>query len=324
MIWATWRMHRPLFLASIAVAVAFAIWLAITGETEAHAWAIFTGHHCSVYNPRSSAVCMSSLSGVDDFSTVNAALCGALPPLLGLVLGVPLVAGEIQQRTNRLAWTQSITRTRWVLVKIGVGAAFVAAIVGAMAPLFWWWTDAAQRASHIQPANFDISGFAPVAYALFAFMLGAALGALIHRSGWAFAASVPIFALVRTGVRLYIRPDLIPPTAVTTDAYAPITNPDWWYLHAGSVPLGRMSPAPGQSWSSNDQLIANCQGPVSADQKALHTAAYCEKVNHLHYVLQFQPPSHFWALQAAESAIFLGLSGVLLGLTVLAVRRWRT
>ena len=325
MIWATWRMHRSIFLSSIAVAIAFAIWLAITGEMDAHAWAIFTSHHCSVMSPGSSAICLSSYHSVGDFSTVNAALCGALPPLLGLVLGVPIVAGEIQLRTNRLAWTQSITRTRWVLIKLGVGAAFTAGIVGAMAPLFWWWTDAVQRNSHIMPADFDISGFAPVAYALFAFMLGAALGAFIHRSGWAFAAAVPIFALVRTGIRLYIRPDLIPPTTVTTNAYAPIYNYNAWYLHAGSVPLGRMSPAPGQTWSSNDQLIESCQGPVTGGEKAaLHSANYCEKLHHLHYVLQFQPPSHFWALQTAESAIFLAAAGALLVLTVLAVRRWRT
>lgn len=161
MIWATWRMHRSLFLTSIAVAIAFAIWLVITGEMEAHAWTTFISHHCSVMSPGSSTACMNSYHSVGDFSTVNAALCGALPALLGLVLGVPLVAGEIQARTNRLAWTQSITRTRWVLVKLGVGAVFTAGLVGAMAPLFWWWTDAAQRNSHIQPANFDISGFAP-------------------------------------------------------------------------------------------------------------------------------------------------------------------
>ncbi len=226
MIWATWRMHRSIFIASIAAAIALAVWLAITGGMEEHAWTIFTSHHCSLNYPGSSAICMSSLSGADSFSTVNAALCGALPALLGLVLGVPLVAGEIQQRTNRLAWTQSITRTRWLLTKIGVGALFTAAIVGALAPLFWWWTDAAQRSSHIQPANFDISGFVGVAYALFAFMLGVALGALIRRAGWAFAACVPIFALVRIGIRLYIRPGLIPPTTVSVSAYTPVNNSD--------------------------------------------------------------------------------------------------
>jgi hypothetical protein len=41
-------------------------------------------------------------------------------------------------------------------------------------------------------------------------------------------------------------------------------------------------------------------------------------------VEQIQPASHFWALQAVESVIFVAAAGVLLGLTVLAVRRWRT
>jgi hypothetical protein len=239
-----------------------------------------------------------------------------------LVLGVPLVAGEIQQRTNRLAWTQSITRTRWLLVKIGVGALFTAVIVGALAPLVWWWTDVAQR-SHIQPANFDISGFVAVGYALFAFMLGVALGALIRRSGWAFAVGVPIFALVRTGIRQYIRPGLIPPTTVTVSAYTPVGN-SYWYLNAGFVPIGRSTPGPGLTWSSNDLVMEKCQAAGYGAQKAAHSATYCEKANHLHYVMQFQPPSHFWALQGAETTIFLVLAGVLLGLTVLAVRRWRT
>jgi hypothetical protein len=103
-----------------------------------------------------------------------------------------------------------------------------------------------------------------------------------------------------------------------------VYNTDW-YLNAGFVPLGRSTPAPGQTWSSDDAVISKCQGPVSAAaQKPAHSATYCENAHRLHYVMQFQPPGHFWALQGAESAIFLGAAGILLGLTVVAVRRWRT
>jgi hypothetical protein len=156
-------------------------------------------------------------------------------------------------------------------------------------------------------------------------MLGATLGALMHRSGWAFAAAVPIFALVRAGIQLCIRPGLIPPSTVTTAPYGQGSNPDWWYLHAGFVPLGSMGPAPGQTWSSNDQLIESCQSPISGnEQTVLQSAGHCERVNHLHYVQQFQPGSHFWGLQSAESAIFVVAACLLLGLTLQAVRRWRT
>jgi hypothetical protein len=50
----------------------------------------------------------------------------------------------------------------------------------------------------------------------------------------------------------------------------------------------------------------------------------CIAQNKLHYVIQYQPMTHFWALQGAESAIFVAAAIVLLGITVVAVRRWRT
>ena len=120
-----------------------------------------------------------------------------------------------------------------------------------MAPLLEWWTGAVHRGARIVPWNFDISGFVDVSYVLFAFMLGAALGALVHRTGWAFAVGIPLYGVARLVVRNYLRPSLI-------------------------------------------------NG------------------------LQFQPGNNFWALQGAESAIFVGAALVLLGVTVLAVRRWRT
>jgi hypothetical protein len=147
---------------------------------------------------------------------------------------------------------------------------------------------------------------------------------LIRRIGWAFAVGVPIFILVRLVVRDYVRPGLVPPTTATVSAWAPVGNVDW-YLNAGFLPLGQSVPASGATWSSNDQLMETCQGQSDAGSgKALHSPSFCEKVHHLHYVMQFQPPGHFWALQTAESGIFLGLSGALLGLALLAVRRWRT
>jgi hypothetical protein len=321
MIWATWRMHRSIFLASIGVSAAFAIWLTVTGLIDEHAWTIFTSHHCSLNFPGSSPVCSSSYSGRGLFSSINSALCNALPVVLGLVLGVPIVAGEIQQNTNRLAWSQTITRTRWVITKIGVGALVTAGIMGALAPLIWWWTNVTERNARILPLNFDISGFVEVAYALFAFMLGVALGAVIRRIGWAFAAGIPIFVAVRLGERAYIRPGLLPPTSVGVSAYNPSGANDW-VLNSGFLPLGDSAPPPGQTWASNDQTMARCQG--FGAEKASHNVPYCEKALHLHYVVQIQPASHFWALQAVESAIFVAAASGLIGLTVLAVRRWRT
>jgi ABC-type transport system involved in multi-copper enzyme maturation permease subunit len=43
-----------------------------------------------------------------------------LPALLGRLVGAPLVAREVEQHTHLLAWTQSITRSRWVTVKLAL------------------------------------------------------------------------------------------------------------------------------------------------------------------------------------------------------------
>jgi MFS family permease len=315
-------MHRSIFLTSIAVAAAFAIWLAVTGTSELNAWAIFTGHHCSVMIPGSSPICSSSYGDVGRFSSVNAALCGVLPALLGLVLGAPLVATEMQLFTNRLAWTQSITRTRWLVTKVGVGALITGGIVGALAPLFWWWSDAAQRSLHIAPSNFDISGFVIVSYALFAFMLGVVLGALIRRTGWAFAVNIPLYIGARLVVQDFLRPMLVAPVI---KVISPNSGPPAlaWILRTGFVPIGRFNPAPGQAWNSYLVRVVLCQG-ANGIGKPAHSWKFCEALYHVHDVVQFQPESHFWALQAGESAIFLGAAIVLLGVTVVAVKRWRT
>jgi hypothetical protein len=240
-----------------------------------------------------------------------------MPPLLGLVLGAPLVAREIEQGTNRLAWTQSITRTRWLLVKLFVGALSCCALVGAMAPLLEWWTGAVQRGARIQPTSFDLSGFVDVAYVLFAFMLGAALGALIRRTGWALAVGIPVYGLVRLVVRNDIRPTLISPSTVNVNPNGAFST-NAWVLHSGFVPIGRSSPAPGKTWQSFNVWISDCKRPPPSETKQ------CIAQRAFHYVVQLQPTSHFWALQGAESAVFVGAALVLLGVTVLAVRRWRT
>ena len=43
-------------------------------------------------------------------------------------------------------------------------------------------------------------------------------------------------------------------------------------------------------------------------------------MSHLHFVFQYQPDSHYWAIQGIETAIFLGLGLLLLGLTVMKLK----
>jgi hypothetical protein len=172
----------------------------------------------------------------------------------------------------------------------------------------------------IQPSGFDLTSLVVVGYTVFAFMLGSALGAVIRHPGWAFASGVPVFVFCRVVVQDWLRPHLVAPTT-----YASLTGvlskavENGWVLNSGLVPAGRTSPAPGQTWWTGlSALYRSCssQAQTNAGQ------AHCAVVAHIHYVYQYQPESHYWALQGAEMAIFLGMALLLLGVTVIAVRRW--
>ena len=97
-----------------------------------------------------------------------------VPAAIGAFWGAPLLARELELGTHRLAWTQGVTRGRWLATKLVVLAAATIVVTAAFAALFTWWSlplDA--HGNRIGTANFGQRGIAPIAYALFALALGA-------------------------------------------------------------------------------------------------------------------------------------------------------
>jgi len=144
MTWVAWRVRRPQLLAAIGAVVILAIWLSATGLTMGHdqTWKYWTDGDVYVLY--------------------------ALPGVLGLVLGASLLAGEMDHCTHRLAWTQSVTRTRWLAFKLLVAGIVAAGMVTALTVLLEWWTGAVSLAAstdsggfsgiRIQPSGFDLTG----------------------------------------------------------------------------------------------------------------------------------------------------------------------
>ena len=56
-------------------------------------------------------------------------MLAVVPAVIGVFWGAPLVARELETGTHRLAWNQSVTRTRWLAAKLGV-AVLATAVVG--------------------------------------------------------------------------------------------------------------------------------------------------------------------------------------------------
>jgi hypothetical protein len=343
MTWLAWRSQRSLLLVTVGAVVVLSLWLWLTGAADHAAW-LAQEHACAHgYD----AGCMSSFTRLTDddrWTGINYVVLLLVPGVIGLVLGAPLVAREIEHGTNRLVWSQSIGRMRWVSFKLLISGVVAAVLVGGLAPLVAWWTGAVRSPADIDPRSFAITGFVSVGYVLFALLLGAWLGSLIGRTGWAIAAGVPIFVAVRAWVLLSVRPHLAATATLTGNravalgngfeggangmngifsffSYGDSGSSVGWYLNSGYVPDGRVSPRSGQRWNTGYEMIARCMAPLNG--RPAPSMARCLSQLKLHFVAQYQPANHYWALQGGETAIFLVAGLVLLGMTVLGVRRWR-
>ena len=88
------------------------------------------------------------------YLSVSAMAGGLLCGVLGLLLGANLVAGEINNKTSRAAWTQSVTRTRWLASKLGVSVGSLVLFGVPLCLTYTWWIGAVQYGSRITPNAF--------------------------------------------------------------------------------------------------------------------------------------------------------------------------
>jgi hypothetical protein len=146
-----------------------------------------------------------------------ATLLVVAPALLGMFVGAPLVATELEGGTHRLAWAQSVSRRRWLLVHLGlVLGGSVAALTLAGGAVYWgleplFDLPAAQAEAPLQPGIFDAVAIVPAAYGAFAVALGVTLGALTRRSAVAMFLVLVVFAGVRVGIAAAAQPNYEPP-----------------------------------------------------------------------------------------------------------------
>ena len=106
--------------------------------------------------------------------------------------GAPLVARELESGTYRLAWTQSVTRRRWLSTRVALVGVAALAVAGVASWLVSWWfapLDAVNM-NRFDPGIFTARGIVAIGYAAFAFALGVAAGALTRRTLPAMAATL--------------------------------------------------------------------------------------------------------------------------------------
>jgi hypothetical protein len=157
--------------------------------------------------------------------------------IIGALTGAPLVAREVEQRTQLAAWTQSVSRRRWYITKIAaLTAALAVAGLAAGAANAWLahqltaGDTTSSRWSWFASINLALAGEAALAFAL-----GVAFGALLRRTLPAIGAAVAGFAVLLVGARWTVQA-LTPATNTTGPRFA--APPGSWVLgSATGVPV---------------------------------------------------------------------------------------
>jgi ABC-type transport system involved in multi-copper enzyme maturation permease subunit len=62
-----------------------------------------------------------------------------VPCILGVFWGAPLVARELESGSFRLAWTQDVSRVRWLTARLAVSRLAAMAVAGLASWLVTWW-----------------------------------------------------------------------------------------------------------------------------------------------------------------------------------------
>lgn len=263
----------------------------------------------------------------------------ALPGVIGVFWGAPLISREIEAGTHRLVWSQSVTRTRWMAVKLGI-VGFCAMAAGGIA--CWavaWWSGPLDKAAQakgifprLTPIMFDARGIAAIGYAAFAFALGVLIGVLLRRVVPAMAVTLAVFVAVQLAMPLLVRPHLIPPKHSTVAVTA--SNVTELMLGNGdSLTIGVEPNDPG-AWSLSSQTVDSSGNSVGSMHGAWTRTACnpkepkpgerppgppqsCFDAMRAHgyrQVLTYQPADRFWKFQWIETGLFvllaLGMSGI--------------
>ncbi|SHN35124.1 ABC transporter permease subunit [Cryptosporangium aurantiacum] len=249
-----------------------------------------------------------------------------LPALVGAFWGAPLVARELEAGTHRLVWNQSITRQRWLAVKLLVVGAATAVVAGLFSALLTWAASPydAVAADRFTALLFGTRNVAPVGYAVFAFVLGAVLGLLLRRTLPAMALTVVLVVVAQIVTPTLVRPQLRPPVTASQPMTAEAIG-GLRFLGADAAISGVR--IPGAMVVSTTKLLGADGRVVDLDRyracvdRSPESAPACLEALDLHVEVSYHPADRYWTFQWLELGLLLGLSGLLAGVALWGVRR---
>ncbi|GAA1383266.1 transporter [Kitasatospora putterlickiae] len=326
MIWLTWRQLRVQTLAALAALVLLAVYLLVLGAR------IRGAYDDTLARCAGGGGCAGQLAAVADEYGGQVDLLGylllAVPGLIGVFWGAPLVARELEAGTHRLVWNQSVTRGRWLAVKAGFVGLLGVAVTGVYSLALTWASGPVNTLlnNRFEPALFGARNLAPLGYAAFAVALGMTFGLFIRHTVPAMGATLLVFAVLQVAVPSLVRPHYQTPVRTTV----PLTAP----LISGLTKIGTYGEigglrVPGGPWVVETTEILDSAGePVGhtdwyqdcTNNKSLTEMPACLAGGNVHVDVSEQPADRYWTFQWLETLLFTALAAGLCALSSWRIR----
>lgn len=297
MMWVTWRQHRAQAIAALIVFCVLAVFAVGAGTWMRAAYATDGIPACLART--GGAGCPGAITSfVNQFSRGVGAIADvpllAIPGLLGIAVGAPLLGAELERGTWRLAWTQTVPRTRWLTVKLGLVTGGLVVFGAAVTALMTWYrTPLDQVTSRLQPGPSAPEGLTFTASLLCAFGLAVLAGLLLRNIIGAMVAAYIAWEIPTTLVVLLNGPVHLPPPATMT-----IPCP-------AGCPGARLASVPPVTGHLGDFVLSLTRRGGDL-------------------VITYLPASRFWTLQLIQGGLFLAIAAAALGTAVWLLHRRTT
>jgi hypothetical protein len=254
----------------------------------------------------------------------------SVPALLGVFLGAPLVAREVESGTYRFTWTQSVGRTRFVLGALGFVAAASIVVAATLGALLGWYAhpyEVIGVASRWQAGFFMASPILLASWTCLGLGTGVLLGSVVRRTVPAMAATAAAVGALLAASFAYLLRALLSVAPVVTSAGS-----------HGQIGLGELAspalpggPVPSGSWLVRSWFVGPGRKPVSGPaanhlysqwSAAAKGAGNAAAMHGYRFLVAYQPPGRFWLFQIVAAAVLVMLGVGAVALTIRRVRRF--
>ncbi|MEV5656118.1 ABC transporter permease [Streptomyces sp. NPDC052291] len=292
MTWLVWRQHRTAFLLLLAAAALTTAGLAWLAQDASNAVAAVEGAKAS---PGAAAALDTAYRRL---ALLGLALAG-LPVLIGVFIGAPLFAGDLESGTAKFVGVQSYSRWNWVATKLAMAAGFSAAAAlstgtamkALLTPLV---NHMAVNADFTAAGGFDTTGPVTVALALLGLLIGATAGLLTRRTLPAMVATFTVLLMVKT-VWSQTRM-MFAPTVTRTTGGGRFADGDAPRIPAGALEVDT-------SYVTGDGALRGWGTCVDAADRA----ACLRHEGVVGWSIEYLPFSHMTAMQWAATGALAGL-----------------